>query len=146
MFGNGECCPAWEAKCVNGAWEGYQSTCNPPPPPPCPTVQPVHGSACGDGSPCGFNYQYCTYGGTCTDGSSAVTAECNGDTWNVVQNPSCVLPACETLSACECFDRSDCKALSDGCLCECDFSCPGKPPCDCACGGGAFLGCQALPD
>lgn len=54
-------------------------------------------------------------------------------------------PSCEQItSPCECFARSDCQAVTDSCICECDYACPGKPPCDCACGGGKFLGCKAI--
>jgi hypothetical protein len=58
-----------------------------------------------------------------------------------VNEANCALPPCESLDACGCFDRPDCKALSDSCICPCDYNCPGKPPCDCACGGGTYLGC-----
>ncbi len=47
-------------------------------------------------------------------------------------------------SPCQCFARPDCEALSDDCLCECDYDCPGELPCDCDCGGGNYLGCVAV--
>jgi hypothetical protein len=143
-YDQGSCCPDWGAQCVNGKWEAYASSCNPPPPDPCPSEIPVAGSACGSSEPCGNDYQYCTYG-TCADGTPATTAECNGGTWTVTSPKECTLPACETLTACECFARADCMPESEGCLCPCDFNCPGEPPCACACGGGTFLGCKAAP-
>ena len=138
-FEQGSCCPAWQATCNDGAWQSFPSSCNPPPPDPCPAEPPPHGSACGPSDPCGNPYQYCTYG-KCEDGSPHILAQCIGGAWSV-DTANCALPACETLTPCECFDRSDCKALTDTCICPCDYSCPGKPPCDCDCGGGKFLGC-----
>jgi hypothetical protein len=35
--------------------------------------------------------------------------------------------------------------VSDSCICECDYQCPGEPPCYCFCGGGNYLGCKANP-
>ncbi len=141
-FSQGECCPASEAQCQDGKWMSFISTCNPPPPPPCPETPPTEGEACGDVDPCGSISQYCTYG-QCADGSPSTIAECDGASWKV-SFANCLPKPCEELSACECFDRIDCMAKSDGCLCECDYACPGKPPCDCICGGGTFLGC--IPD
>ncbi|MBI5526170.1 MAG: hypothetical protein HY897_07530 [Deltaproteobacteria bacterium] len=53
---------------------------------------------------------------------------------------SCRAP-CEGLEFCECYKRDDCEVLAEDCLCPCDYSCPGEPPCDCVCGGGKYLGC-----
>ncbi len=141
-YEQGPCCPAWGAQCVNGQWQAYASSCNPPPPDPCPEKPPVAGTACGSQDPCGNSYQYCTYG-TCADSTTPHTvAQCNGGTWEVKEQ--CSAPGCEGLSECECAERSDCKIESDGCLCLCDYSCPGMPPCDCACGGGKYLGCKPI--
>ncbi len=89
--------------------------------------------------------QYCTYD-TCQEGTDNVTAQCQGGVWTV-ESKLCSAP-CEKLTPCQCFKRADCEALTDTCLCECDYNCPGTPPCACACGGGKFLGCQSieLPD
>jgi hypothetical protein len=141
-YDQGSCCPPWEAICSGGKWMALASSCNPPPPDPCPATPPQDGTACGSSDPCGQTYNYCPYG-KCADGSPATLAECNGGTWKL-SYVNCAPPPCDSLTACECFDRADCQALSDGCLCECDYSCPGKPPCDCVCGGGAYLGCKAI--
>lgn len=143
-YDQGACCPDWGATCESGTWQAFASSCNPPAPDPCPSEIPVNGAACGSSEPCGNSYQYCTYG-VCADGSAAVTAECNGSSWVVSGSNNCTLPACETLTACECFDRPDCMPESAGCLCECDFKCEGDPPCDCVCGGGTYLGCKPTP-
>lgn len=140
-YGQGGCCPGPSATCTGGVWQGHGSSCNPPPPPPCPSEVPVDGSPCGGGGPCAGFYNYCTYG-LCADGTNSIVAECNGPSWKVTKQKDCSPPACEGLSACECFDRPDCQALSEGCLCECDYNCPGVPPCVCACGGGTYLGCK----
>jgi hypothetical protein len=126
---------------VNGKWQGYVSSCNPPPPMPCPAAPPAEGSSCGSSDPCGNAYQYCTYA-ACADGSPQTIAECKAGAW-VVATSNCTLPPCDGLAACACFDRSDCQAVTDSCICECDYACPGKPPCDCVCGGGKYLGCKA---
>jgi hypothetical protein len=144
-YDQGSCCPDWGASCVDGKWEAWASSCNPPPPEPCPTEVPVAGAACGSSQPCGNNYQYCTYG-VCPDGSSATVAECNGSVWTITTQKECGPPPCEGLSACECFDRADCMPESNGCLCPCDFKCGGDDPgCACACGGGTYLGCVSAP-
>ncbi len=144
-YSQGQCCPPWEARCVDGKWEGLVSSCNPPPPDPCPATPPAPGTACGSSDPCGNDYQYCTYD-TCQEGTDNVTAQCQGGVWTV-ESKLCSAP-CEKLTPCQCFKRADCEALTDTCLCECDYNCPGTPPCACACGGGKFLGCQSieLPD
>jgi hypothetical protein len=107
---------------------------------PCPESPPQAGATCGTGDPCSSPYQVCTYG-KCADGTPQTTASCQGGTWNV-QSVKCAMPPCEGLSPCDCFDRPDCQAQSDSCLCPCDYNCPGKPPCACACGGGTYLGCK----
>ncbi|MBK7579262.1 MAG: hypothetical protein IPI67_03565 [Myxococcales bacterium] len=141
-YDQGTCCPPWEAICQGGKWQGFASSCNPPPPEPCPSSPPTPGSTCGSSDPCGGQDQYCTYG-KCQDGSPSTVATCNGGSWEVAES-DCIPASCEGLSACECFDRPDCKAVSDSCICECDYNCPGKPPCACACGGGNYLGCKPL--
>jgi hypothetical protein len=139
-YDSGPCCSAAQASCVDGTWQAYESLCSPPAP-ACPLEPPIDGSACG--SECGGSYQYCTYG-TCSDGSPAVVAQCQGSTWSTSQ-ANC-LPSCDGLSPCECFARSDCQAVSDFCICPCDYECPGEPPCACACGGGNYLGCSSIAD
>jgi len=142
MFSQGACCPAWDATCVDGKWVGYGSTCNPPPPDPCPNTVPTDGASCGSSDPCGNSYNYCTYG-KCLDGPPGIVAECNGSAWKV-SYANCPLQPCEVLEPCACFERPDCTPVSNGCICECDYNCPGKLPCDCACGGGQYLGCKPL--
>ncbi|MDF1565247.1 MAG: hypothetical protein P1V51_19575 [Deltaproteobacteria bacterium] len=44
---------------------------------------------------------------------------------------------------CGCWQEPSCRFVSEGCLCPCDYQCPGEDPCDCGCGGGPYLGCQA---
>ncbi len=141
QYEQGPCCPSWDARCVDGQWQAYVSSCNPPPPEPCPEKPPVAGQACGSEDVCGNQYQYCTYG-SCADGSAQTVAECNGGVWKVTEN--CTPPSCIGLSECECHERPDCQIQSDGCLCICDYSCPGMPPCDCSCGGGKYLGCKPI--
>jgi hypothetical protein len=53
---------------------------------------------------------------------------------------------CAELDYCGCADRADCEVLSNGCLCGCDYQCPGDPPCVCDCGGGEYLGCKEKND
>jgi hypothetical protein len=138
-YDQGNCCPPWEAICQGGKWQGFASSCNPPPPEPCPGTPPSNGAACGGGGPCATS-QSCSYG-QCADGSALMIADCVNGAWDVAI-ANCQPMPCEQLSACDCFDRPDCEALSDSCICSCDFNCPGDPPCDCVCGGGQFLGCQ----
>ncbi len=141
-YTQGACCPPWEATCADGVWQAYGSSCNPPAPAPCPDTVPANGSACGSAGQCGIDYtSYCSYD-ICSDGTASITAECNGLTWTVTQQKQCTAPACETLTACECFASPDCVAVADGCLCPCDFQCQGEPPCACDCGGGTYLGCE----
>ncbi len=140
-YDQGQCCPDWGATCIDGKWQAFGGSCNPPPPDPCPETVPSAGWPCGSADPCGNNYQYCTYG-KCSDGAAATIAECNGGTWDL--KTQCTPAPCKDLSPCECFDRADCKAVTDTCICDCDYKCPGKPPCDCICGGGKFLGCAPV--
>jgi hypothetical protein len=142
LYDQGPCCPPGQAACVDGQWQAYASTCAAPPRPACPEQPPAEGSSCGAGA-CGSAYQYCAYG-TCSDGSPATIAECDGATWNL-RHANC-LPSCENLAPCECFKRSDCQPLTGDCFCLCDYECPGEPPCDCSCGGGPFLGCESLTE
>ncbi|MBX3130507.1 MAG: hypothetical protein KF718_27565 [Polyangiaceae bacterium] len=133
------CCTDFMAQCLDGQWMATPASCNPPPPPPCPSEVPEPGSACGSSDACGSGQQYCGYE-QCADGSTRLEAQCVYGAWTVSE-PKCAPPPCEGLSACQCFDRADCKALSDSCICPCDYECAGKPPCSCACGGGEYLGC-----
>ena len=135
------CCTDNQAACVNGHWQAQEIFCGAPQPEPCPMQAPLSGSSCVPSNPCGGVPQYCTYG-DCGGGSPSTIATCDGWVWQV-QKQTCAAP-CETLSACECFHRSDCEAQSDGCICECDYQCAGDPPCMCACGGGKYLGCVPL--
>jgi hypothetical protein len=136
------CCTDNEAHCENGHWQAQEIYCGAPQPEPCPAEPPVAGSTCAPSNPCGAVAQYCTYGDC--GGFPAITAQCDGSVWQI-QKEACI-PACETLGACECFGRPDCEALSDGCLCQCDFQCNGDPPCMCACGGGTYLGCAPMKE
>ena len=82
-YPNGPCCPASEARCVDGQWQILSSSCNPPPPMACPAVPPVAGSDCGPVDPCGASqYLDCTWG-TCPNGLSQTTARCDGNVWQV---------------------------------------------------------------
>lgn len=142
MYDQGQCCPPWEATCVNGVWQAISSMCDPPPPPPqsmCPGTPPTSGSACPVSGVCAPDL-VCNFG-QCIDGSPLTIATCTGGSWNVMFS-NCQPMPCEQLSACDCFDRPDCEATTDTCLCPCDFNCPGDPPCACDCGGGQFLGCK----
>lgn len=139
QYDQNDCCGPWIAECAKGKWVGMVPGCAKPPPIPCPSTPPQPGSSC-DSDPCSGGYGSCSYG-QCADGSPQTIAECNGEVWSV-QSANCAPMPCEKLSPCECFERSDCKALSDSCLCECDYECPGKPACDCICGGGKYLGCE----
>ena len=56
-------------------------------------------------------------------------------------SPDSALPDCSENEFCDCWARTDCRAVSIDCLCHCDYECPGEPPCDCDCGGGTYLGC-----
>jgi hypothetical protein len=67
--------PTTEARCVGGAWEVQESTCNPPPPEECPTTVPMAGAACTYVGP------GCTYG-TCPP-SSTTFAMCVSGRWSV---------------------------------------------------------------
>ncbi len=139
-YAQNDCCGPWVAECMNGEWVGMIPGCAHPPPLPCPSTPPQAGSSC-DSDPCSGGYDTCTYG-LCADDTPQTTAECSGGVWNV-QSANCAPMPCEKLSPCQCFDRVDCKAVSDSCICECDYECPGKPGCDCICGGGKYLGCAA---
>ncbi len=50
---------------------------------------------------------------------------------------------CAGLSYCACDGNSECEVLSSDCMCPCDYECPGYEDCECDCGGGEYLGCQA---
>jgi hypothetical protein len=53
---------------------------------------------------------------------------------------------CAELDFCGCTDRADCEVMSNGCICGCDYQCPGHDPCVCGCGGGEYLGCKEKSD
>jgi hypothetical protein len=137
------CCEFGTAICLAQKWSvTIAPPCNPPPPLPCPGSPPVDGSSCVTGDVCSPGYEFCTYG-ACSNGEPAIEASCDGSVWHVMQKKCAQLP-CETLDACGCFAREDCQAVSDSCICECDYACDGKPPCDCICGGGTYLGCKSV--
>lgn len=139
-FQMSQCCPPSFAKCENGQWNVAIAACAAPPPLPCPPSPPANGESCAVEDPCAGSYPTCTWG-LCEDGSPQTTAYCDGATWKVTAMKCLPMP-CEKLTACECFDRPDCQATSDSCICPCDYNCPGDPPCVCACGGGNYLGCK----
>lgn len=141
-YATSQCCPPSYALCQNGKWSIALSACPAPMPLPCPDVPPADGASCALEDPCSGAYPTCTYG-LCEDGTPQTTASCNGSTWNVTAMKCLPMP-CEKLSPCECFDRADCQAVTDTCICPCDYNCPGDPPCVCACGGGQYLGCKAV--
>lgn len=134
------CCTDNQASCIGGHWQAQQVFCGAPKPEQCPAEPPKQGESCAPSDPCSGVAQSCNYGDC--GGFPYKTAYCDGSVWQVQTN-ACILP-CEQLSACECFKRSDCVPKSDGCLCPCDFQCPGEPLCQCGCGGGTFLGCAPL--
>jgi len=103
---------------------------------PCPAEVPEEGTSCPAGLSC--PYHLCS-----TIGQLDKVAICDGGQWTVAVAMECP-GACSTLGACACFDRPDCQLLSEDCFCICDFQCPGHAPCDCECGGGAYLGCHPL--
>lgn len=48
---------------------------------------------------------------------------------------------CGGLDYCGCVAVGGCEVVYGGCICGCDYTCPGDPPCDCDCGGGPYHGC-----
>lgn len=148
------------AECVGGEWRCPQGTVLPE---ECPSGTcwgaPLPGETCDEGWACepdASAWQECPslMCATCRnfDGPQQVgdcVCECNG-----VGNVQCInlddpvppptQPPCEGLDFCACHQRSDCTYETDSCLCPCDYECPGEPPCDCACGGGAYLGCRSV--
>ena len=48
---------------------------------------------------------------------------------------------CGGLDFCACSATAECKIVYGGCICGCDYQCPGEPPCECDCGGGPYQGC-----
>lgn len=48
---------------------------------------------------------------------------------------------CGGLDFCACSALAECGIVYGGCICGCDYQCPGEPPCDCDCGGGPYHGC-----
>ncbi|MCC6521061.1 MAG: hypothetical protein IT373_00225 [Polyangiaceae bacterium] len=49
--------------------------------------------------------------------------------------------ACGGLDYCTCYPQPGCEVVYGGCICGCDYECPGEPPCACDCGGGPYHGC-----
>lgn len=47
---------------------------------------------------------------------------------------------CVGLSYCDCKAAASCQVFSEACFCPCGIE-PCEPDCDCACGGGKYLGC-----
>jgi hypothetical protein len=130
------------ARCAAQRWRITPNTsCNPPPPPPpvqvCPVTPPVDGTACSGNLICSYAGNGCCTG---------PTAQCIAGVW-LVPLIDCPLPGdcpvrpCEGLDFCDCFARSDCRYLTDSCICPCDYQCAGQPDCECGCGGGTYLGC-----
>ena len=80
--------PTHQAECVQGKWQIYVSTCNPPPI-PCPANAPTEGASCERG----FGPPRCSYG-TCDGGVAAASFECTASRWSVIER--CGVPACPT--------------------------------------------------
>lgn len=78
--------PTHQAECVQGKWQIYVSTCNPPAI-PCPENAPTEGASCERG----FGPPRCSYG-TCDGGVVAASFECAASRWSVVER--CGVPAC----------------------------------------------------
>ena len=53
---------------------------------------------------------------------------------------------CTGLDYCSCLLNEHCEEVTDSCICPCDYECPGYEDCVCDCGGGDYLGCQAMMD
>ena len=87
-YGENECCPPEEARCVGGYWEILQVSCNPPGPDPCPAKPPVAGSDCSPSDPCGFSQQTCFYE-DCMSSTDIVQAVCDGSTWSIEVTGTC---------------------------------------------------------
>ncbi len=145
-----------QATCERGRWTCPPGTVDPR---SCPTGTcwgpPLPGETCGpNGWECrpsvddvracpellcatceGFDRAVSTTSCTCT---------CEGSEVRCL--PAANAPCEQVPSPCACFVRPDCSALTDTCLCSCDYLCPGEPPCDCDCGGGQYLGCAANTD
>lgn len=101
----------------------------------CPDEVPEAGTSCPGELSC--HYERCD-----TLGEPDLQAVCEGGVWLVAVAMECPVD-CAGLDVCECFDEPDCDIVSEDCLCICDYFCPGHDPCDCGCGGGAYLGCVA---
>ena len=106
-----------EAFCASGAWQVWDTTCNPPPP-ECPAEMPEAGTACPDE---GFGPPYCFYDVELTCGSASVEMTCDyvdgSSVWVTFgQLPVCGGESCQTLSdANACALDSGCQWLVPGC-------------------------------
>jgi hypothetical protein len=74
-----------------------------------------------------------TTGSTSTTTTTTITDDTDTNTTPVV---------CTGLDFCACNDAAGCQVVYGDCICGCDYECPGKDPCVCACGGGPYLGCS----
>ena len=139
------------ASCVGGKWKCPANTVLPEdcPPGTC-WGPPLSGEKCGpNGWECKPELsalQACPelLCATCNGFEGPLnTTDCNCRCENgQVQCSAQANPPCDIISSyCECAARPDCGAVTEDCFCECDENCPGKPPCDCICGGGKFLKC-----
>jgi hypothetical protein len=117
------------------------------------------GTECRDTSDCpdygAPNGQYCLKDADCPRGEvcgyfDPHRPECGGGCVPVEPTdggmPDAGPSECKDLDFCGCFKRPDCQVLSNGCLCPCDYHCPGEPECVCGCGGGEYLGCADIAE
>ncbi|MBU0609947.1 MAG: hypothetical protein KKI08_18830 [Armatimonadetes bacterium] len=82
--------------------------------------------------------------GTST-GTATGTSSTTHTTTHTGSTTGTTTPACLAFDEfCDCWAVNGCEPVGAGCLCHCDYSCPGEPPCDCNCGGGDYLGCAAI--
>ena len=78
---------------------------------------------------------------TSTTGTTSTTSTGTGTTTSTSTNTTTPTGCSPTDSFCACWGNDGCYPVGAGCLCYCDYQCPGEPPCECGCGGGDYLGC-----
>ena len=81
-------------------------------------------------------------GGTSSGGTSSGGTSSGGSAGSISTGGAAGTSGdCAGLSYCDCDSSNlDCQVLSEACFCPCGIE-PCKPDCDCACGGGKYLGC-----
>jgi hypothetical protein len=74
-----------------------------------------------------------------TTGSTTSSTTSSGTTTTAT-----TVPVCGIFDGfCDCWATQGCSPVGVGCLCHCDYECPGAPACDCDCGGGDYIGCAS---